>query len=420
MILLVSVDEHTQNAIEIISEGAKLTEQTLLFVLKSLVNLLEDSNNKEQVFINDNTKEGKQKIKDLVKKHEDNVYALDQNLTKEQLKDYEKEFKKLGVDFSVTKNDDDSYSFFFAGQQANIIEKALKNISELKSAVLENEEVKEAEKELNELKQTHSPERVEEVKRIYDELYDINDRLNNLSPEEKVLYEKIDNLDSLKKDVKESIKEEKLISEIQSSQNEKSEVETSNEQTVNNMKSPQNENSELKTSGEQKVIGNTDANLNDLVNNIPQDEQAESSIIKNENTDPNLKDLFNNMPYETNEQFPNDKVTKLSDELHSLNEQLNNLSPGEMNLYEKIDDLNSLKKDVTESIKQEKLIDEMQTFIDEKFPQSKEVDKGITKGSVKKDKIDFSMKGVKKLNTEINAKEHNDDKSKKKEQNLSR
>ncbi|EHH9680879.1 hypothetical protein J8209_003331, partial [Listeria monocytogenes] len=51
---MVNVDEHTKNAIEIVSEGAKVTEQALLFILKSLVKFLEDGENKDDVIISDN------------------------------------------------------------------------------------------------------------------------------------------------------------------------------------------------------------------------------------------------------------------------------------------------------------------------------------------------------------------------------
>lgn len=65
------------------------------------------------------------------------VIALDKNLTKEQLKDYQKELKKLGVDFSVVRNGKEDYSFFFSAAQASVIEKALKNIVERKNSELE-------------------------------------------------------------------------------------------------------------------------------------------------------------------------------------------------------------------------------------------------------------------------------------------
>ena len=79
---MVNIDEHTKNAIEIISEGAKVTEQTLLFILKSLLKLLEDRDRNQDFLISSNTKGGKQKISALIKKHQANVYALDENLTK--------------------------------------------------------------------------------------------------------------------------------------------------------------------------------------------------------------------------------------------------------------------------------------------------------------------------------------------------
>lgn len=205
---LVNVDEHTRNAIEIVSQGAKVTEQTLLFILKSTIKFLEDDNKSKDIVISDNTKEGKQKIKDLIKKHKSNVYSLDENLTKEQLKDYQREFKKLGVDFSVTKNGQDSYSFFFAGEQANIIEKALKNISELKSAVLENKFVKQAEKELTDIKNDLPKEQVDNVKELYDSVTENDEKIKNLSETEKALFDKYKSVDELKIETKEQIANE--------------------------------------------------------------------------------------------------------------------------------------------------------------------------------------------------------------------
>ncbi|MGE7954753.1 DUF3801 domain-containing protein [Lysinibacillus xylanilyticus] len=138
---MVSVDEHTQVGIEIMSQGVKLSEQLLLKVLESLIERLGKNKEEQNFVIENNTKEGKQKITDLMNKHKDGVVALDDNITKQQLNDYQKEFKKMGVDFSVVKNEKDNYSFFFAGQQSNIIEKALKNVVERKSNVLENKQV---------------------------------------------------------------------------------------------------------------------------------------------------------------------------------------------------------------------------------------------------------------------------------------
>ncbi|MEH7149628.1 PcfB family protein [Bacillus thuringiensis] len=140
---MVSVDEHTQVAIEVVAQSLKISEQTLLRILQALSKLLEGKEQQPKDFIlDDKTKVGKQKISDLMKKHEKTggIVALDENLTKQQLNDYQKELKKLGVDFSVVRNGKEDYSFFFSATQANVIEKAFKNIVKRKSAVLEKEE----------------------------------------------------------------------------------------------------------------------------------------------------------------------------------------------------------------------------------------------------------------------------------------
>lgn len=149
---MVSVDEHTQVAMEVVSQGVKLSEALILKVLESLNEKLANKDNEKQNFIiKDNNKDGKQKIKDLINKHKDGVNSLDDNLTKEQVKDYAKELKKTGIDFSVVKNGKDNYSFYFAGKDAAILEKGLKNIVEKKN--LENEK----KKSLSNDKQQKSP-----------------------------------------------------------------------------------------------------------------------------------------------------------------------------------------------------------------------------------------------------------------------
>ncbi|CAM4101261.1 DUF3801 domain-containing protein [Bacillus luti] len=105
-----------------------------------MTKLLENKEQDPKDYILDgNTKDGKQKFNGLIKKHSNTggVIALDKNLTKEQLKDYQKEFKKLGVDFSIVRNGKEDYSLFFSAAQAIVIEKALKNIVERKNSELE-------------------------------------------------------------------------------------------------------------------------------------------------------------------------------------------------------------------------------------------------------------------------------------------
>lgn len=207
---MVSVDEHTQVAMEVVAQTLKISEQTLLRLLESLSKLLESKEQKPQDFIfDDKTKVGKQKISELIKKHEKDggVIALDENLTKQQLHDYQKELKKLGVDFSVVRNGKEDYSFFFSAAQANVIEKALKNIVERKSAVLEKQEVKTAEKDLKKVRQDLTPDQAEKVKAIYDKITtskqkepkENNINYDRLSKKEKLLYAKLEELDEVKR-----------------------------------------------------------------------------------------------------------------------------------------------------------------------------------------------------------------------------
>ncbi|MGE1164504.1 hypothetical protein ACQJ0Y_14645 [Peribacillus simplex] len=174
---MVSVDEHTQVGIEIVSEGSKLTGELILKILQSVNDLLQRENDKQDFILKDNTKEGKQSIKDLIKKHQDGVMAFDDNLTKEQVSDYQKVFKKMGVDFSIVKNDENSYSFFFASKDANVIEKSLKNIIEMKNKMIEKENPISEQSETND----------QEIR--------FKKSLMELSPQELALFTKINEID---------------------------------------------------------------------------------------------------------------------------------------------------------------------------------------------------------------------------------
>lgn len=284
------VDENTQKAIEIILEITKLSEQALLGVLRFVNESLENEKNKDNLFFSNETTAGKQKIQDLIKKHENNVFALDENLTKEQLKDYEKEFKKLGIDFSITKNSEDNYSFFFAGQQANLIEKALKNVVELKSSVLENENIQNAEKELNSLKENMNQETVSKIKNLYDEIFEIKEQKNELNEKLKEnnseLNEKMEFLDK------------ELSSKENTSQNE-----------IDSIKEKKNElNEKLKESNNElhKKIEILDSTLEEKIKNLSPEEvklldkfenvaglksKVQSSIKKNNNVSFSMKNV---------------------------------------------------------------------------------------------------------------------------------
>lgn len=244
-----SIDDNTQVAIEIIMKGVKVSEELILHLLESLEKQLQDENSIfNKSFLNTSTPEGKMKINDLISKHKDRVVALDDNLTKEQLKDYVKEFKKLGVDFSITKNDKDNYSFFFSGQQEKLIEKALKNVSELKNSVLEDQKVSEAENELMNLQEKLDPEVVSKVKNLHDRYSDLNDlkeKMDNLSVEEKELLVAYQNVDGVKAQV-----QAEKIEAIESEKGEKTNDEKENtpptkKELLNNMFKDLNENEKV-------------------------------------------------------------------------------------------------------------------------------------------------------------------------------
>lgn len=143
------IDEHTQVAIEIVSEGTKLTGELIANILRTAKDMLSDNGKvaKNSNVYDNKTPSGKQKIDDLIKKHVGGIDSLDENISKEQVKDYSKELKKLGVDFSVVKNGKDDYSFFFASKDSAVMEKALKNVISKKNKKLtksneQSEEVK--------------------------------------------------------------------------------------------------------------------------------------------------------------------------------------------------------------------------------------------------------------------------------------
>lgn len=209
------VDRQTDEMIEMVSQGARLTTNLMTYVFSSLADRLEKNGDKE--LIDKKTKEGKQKISDLLNKHKDGVHSLDENLTKEQVKDYQKEFKKLGVDFSVVKNEKDNYSFFFAGGQAEVIEKALKNVVELKSRVQENDKVKEARIDMDSQSKDMTEPEIEKANKAYSDYVErteaekkkeIIPETKDLNDKELQLFNKIKNYHETEKQVTEEVKQE--------------------------------------------------------------------------------------------------------------------------------------------------------------------------------------------------------------------
>lgn len=288
---MVSVDEHTQVGIEIVSEGSKLTGELILKILQSVNDLLQRENDKQDFILKDNTKEGKQSIKDLVKKHSDGVMSFDDNLTKDQVGDYQKTFKKMGVDFSIVKNDNDSYSFFFASKDLNVIEKSLKNIIEKKNKEIENQ------KEIPVQSEIESQE------------IQLVNSLKELSPQELALFMKINEIEIANKNNIDSLNEFKTgLSNEQISNVEnlyKENVFTGNDINTEN-KILSTEINEIESNLEKK-----DIQLGNDKSEIENKEKELQGKIKE--LSPKEQKLFNKMNElkELEEEIPNEKLMNI-------------------------------------------------------------------------------------------------------------
>ncbi|HFJ9286994.1 TPA: DUF3801 domain-containing protein [Bacillus toyonensis] len=381
----------------------KISEQTLLRLLEALSKLLEGKEQEPKDFIfDDNTQVGKQKNSDLMKKHEKTggIVALDENLTKQQLNDYQKELKKLGVDFSVVRNGKEDYSFFFSAAQANVIEKALKNIVERKSAVLEKEEVKTAEKALKEVRQDLTPDQAEKVKEVYDEITtaekkepkENNINYDRLSKQEKLLYAKLEELDEIKRGLysqevnrveklfenryKQDIEKEPKLTEKDTNK-EKTEVEINakdNKEQVKNMLNS------LSNDEQKLMLQYTKVMSEGLSNHYAE----KSSYKESDKFDEMLKDF-------TPEQI--EKITAVVNQ----------------NIYA---DINS-----TEKQNGKIHVKNFQSILTD---VKKEMAKETNKDASKQKKVEFSMNGIKEIDAKIKKEEKEVSQDKNKKQSISR
>ncbi|MED3088872.1 DUF3801 domain-containing protein [Bacillus toyonensis] len=400
---MVSVDEHTQVAIEVVAQSLKISEQTLLRLLEALSKLLESKEQEPKDFIfDDKTKVGKQKISDLMKKHEKTggIVALDENLTKQQLNDYQKELKKLGVDFSVVRNGKEDYSFFFSAAQANVIEKALKNIVERKNVVLEKEEVKTAEKALKEVRQDLTPDQAEKVKEIYDEITtaekkepkDNNINYDRLSKQEKLLYEKLEELDEIKRGLysQEVNRVEKLFENRYKQDVEKEpklmEKDTNKEKTEVEINAKDNK-----------------EQVKNMLNSLSNDEQKlmlQYTKVISESLDNHYADKSSYVESNKLDEMKKDFTPKQIEKVNTVVKQ-NISSFGEADGKVNVDKFHSILND----IKQERA-------------KENKMEKEI--GTSKQKKIEFSMDGVKDLDFKIKNEEKDASKDKNKKQSISR
>lgn len=126
---MVSIDDNVQVGLELTTSTMRLSAKAIIAIMDLF---LEQDNRKDYYQdLKPNTKQGKQEVKDLFSKYENTeVHALDSNLSKEEIKNIEKELKSMGVDFSIRKIEKDNYSLFFAGKDMEAIEKGMFNAIE--------------------------------------------------------------------------------------------------------------------------------------------------------------------------------------------------------------------------------------------------------------------------------------------------
>lgn len=123
---MVSIDENAQVGIELTTSTMRLTGRAIIAIMDMF--LQQDDRKNYYQDLKPKTKQGKQNVKDLFEKYENTeVQALDSNLSREEIKNIEKELKSMGVDFSIRKIEKDNYSLFFAGKDIEAIEKGMDN-----------------------------------------------------------------------------------------------------------------------------------------------------------------------------------------------------------------------------------------------------------------------------------------------------
>lgn len=119
-----TVDQNAQVAVEVIATGVRISTQ----MINGILDLFLQKKDKHNLYQDDTTIQGKQNLKNLFEKYQNGgIETLDENITRAEIDSYKKEFKKMGVDFSIKKNSKDDYSLFFAGKDRESIEKGMSN-----------------------------------------------------------------------------------------------------------------------------------------------------------------------------------------------------------------------------------------------------------------------------------------------------
>lgn len=397
-------DVQVQEALDLITQGVRLTGNLIEHIFKTIADKLEHSleHSKNELIITDQTKEGKQKINDLLRKHKDGIQSLDDNLTKQQVKEYQKEFKKLGVDFSIVKNEKDNYSFFFAGSQANVIEKAMKNIVELNSKVLENQQVKDAQLDLDSEMNNLTDEEKENVNNTFAEYLDgETPDLEKLNEKEKLAFDKMEKLDEVKSDIKQEIENELKVVEI-SPPTEK-QLELAKKLGVENYEDMNRKEISLaleKAGAEPSYFNNKSASkdiLNDRLSKLDDKELAlfEKRIeYENEATSPSL---------DTN------KSQKLASELKEMQSKYPK---------ETVDKINNIDKDIRELDNYTNIEKSSKLNANEILKETKKHTADRNRKVTKEKEGNYSIDSVRKMDKQIKEQDRNKNKTKEKEHSL--
>lgn len=150
-----SMDQDLSVTLSYIIKSGRLTVELLNEVLSTLLHKIQIFKQDKQPFPSklEHTVQGKQSSKTLFKKHVSGIAPIQDDLTKEQVKDYQKEFKKVGVDFSVVKNGKDSYSIYFNAKDAETIEKGIQHAVEKRSLKNEKKQQRKTFFTINKLRQ---------------------------------------------------------------------------------------------------------------------------------------------------------------------------------------------------------------------------------------------------------------------------
>lgn len=142
---MANIDQNAEVGLELTTTGLRLTGKVLI----GIMNLFLNSDDKKDMYKKNDTKKGKQDIKNLLEKYDDGIDTLPDNVSKEEINNIKKELNEMGIDFSIKKIGKDNYSLFFSGKDREAIEKGMENsVSKHLNKEAKKEKVKETGKKI--------------------------------------------------------------------------------------------------------------------------------------------------------------------------------------------------------------------------------------------------------------------------------